>query len=330
MKTANISKPETARRVPPAPDVLACINDFKLPTGWSAPADAASRARQCCEQLEDGRILFFDGVPFEFAKEDREFLLSQRQSGSRLHKNVSYRPQQDVLRGTAGDRVEVARLQDVMRRYSRQVTDFVRNLLAPYAERLQLDYASFRPEQEQGRDLSVHKRNDLLHVDAFPTRPMHGRRILRCFTNINPTEPRIWNTTDGFPELAGKFAVAAGLPAIAAQGSPRAHPLIRGIKKALGLKAVDHSAYDRFMLRFHDYLKENTAFQENCPKIRVEFPPGSTWLCYTDSVPHSVLSGQYALEQTFIIPLEVMVTPHKAPIRVLEKIAGMPLAAEAA
>ncbi len=84
------------------------------------------------------------------------------------------------------------------------------------------------------------------------------------------------------------------------------------------------------MLRFHDYLKENTAFQENCPKIRIEFPPGSTWLCYTDSVPHSVLSGQYALEQTFIIPLEAMVTPHKAPIRVLEKIAGVPLAAEAA
>jgi hypothetical protein len=224
----------------------------------------------------------------------------------------------------------VTKLQEVMRRYSRTVTEFVRNLLAPYSDRLQLDYASYRPEQEQGRDLSVHKRNDLLHFDAFPTRPMHGRRILRCFTNINPSEPRIWNTTDGFPALAGKFASAAGLPAIAAQGSPRANPLVRAIKKALGLKAVDHSAYDRFMLRFHDYLKENTAFQENCPKIRIEFPPGSTWLCYTDSVPHSVLSGQYALEQTFIIPLEAMVTPHKAPIRVLEKIAGMPLAAEAA
>jgi hypothetical protein len=42
------------------------------------------------------------------------------------------------------------------------------------------------------------------------------------------------------------------------------------------------------------------------------------------------LSGQYALEQTFIIPLQAMVAPQKAPIRVLEKIAGMPLAAEAA
>jgi hypothetical protein len=43
-----------------------------------------------------------------------------------------------------------------------------------------------------------------------------------------------------------------------------------------------------------------------------------------------VLSGQYALEQTLIIPLQAMVAPEKAPIRVLEKIAGMPLAAEGA
>ncbi len=152
MTTTNISTAGTARRIPAAADVLVRINDFQFPPGWGSPGDAAARARQCCEHLEDGRILCFDGVPFVFSKEDREFLLLQKQSGSRLHKNVSYRPKQDVLRGTAGDRVEVARLQEVMRRYSRQVTDFIGRLLAPYAEHFQLDYASFRPEQEQGRD----------------------------------------------------------------------------------------------------------------------------------------------------------------------------------
>ena len=100
---------------------------------------------------------------------------------------------------------------------------------------------------------------------------------------------------------------------------------MRSFKKAFGLKAVGHSAYDLFMLRFHDYLKENSAFQKNCPKVRLEFPPGWTWICYTDSVPHAVLSGQYALEQTFIIPLTALVTPEKAPIRVLEQLAGKPL-----
>jgi len=80
------------------------------------------------------------------------------------------------------------------------------------------------------------------------------------------------------------------------------------------------------MLRFHDYMKERQDFQEGCRKIRIEFPPGSTWICYTDSVPHAVLSGRFALEQTFIIPLSSLVIPEQAPIRVLEKLAGKPLA----
>jgi hypothetical protein len=307
-------------------DILARIDDFQFPAGWISPASAQARARQCCQQLEDGRVLFFDRIPFDFPAEDREFLLSQRQSGSRLHKNVSYRPLQDTLRGTGGAADQTAHLRQIMRRFSAETVRFLASLLAPYAPHWTLDYASFRPEQEQGRDLPVHKRNDLLHLDSFPTRPMHGRRILRCFTNINPSAARVWNTTDGFATLAGQFATAAGLADFAAKGSPRANPLVKAVKSLFGLKSVDHSAYDRFMLRFHDFLKENTAFQQSCRKIRLEFPPGSTWICYTDMVPHAVLSGQFALEQTFIIPLSALITPDKAPIRILERIAGAPLA----
>jgi hypothetical protein len=73
------------------------------------------------------------------------------------------------------------------------------------------------------------------------------------------------------------------------------------------------------MLRFHDYMKENTAYQKNGHKTRLEFPPNSTWLVYTDGVPHSVLSGQFALEQTFIIPFESLVSPQDSPAGVLEK-----------
>lgn len=307
-------------------EVLVQVSDFAFPGGWARGSDGSARGRECCAALEDGHVLYFDECPFDFPAADREFLLSQRQSESRLHKNVSYRPRQDVLRGAAGSGPDVTRLHEIMRRYSNSVTAFLGSLLPPYAGKWTLDYASFRPEEEQGRDLPVHKRNDLLHVDAFPTRPMHGRRILRCFTNINPTTPRVWNTTDGFPALAGKYASDAGLADFAAKGSPRTPAMVRAIKKAFGMKAVDHSAYDRFMLHFHDYLKEKTEFQANCPKVRIEFPPGSVWICYTDSVPHAVLSGQYALEQTFIIPLDALVTPEKAPIRVLEKLAGKPMA----
>jgi len=315
----------------PANQLLAPINDFQSPQGWTDSAQKEQRANQCCAKLEEGEILFFDRIPFNFPEADQQFLLMQRQSGSRLHKNISYRPRQDKLRGSASDdKKDVERLHQIMRSYSAEVTRFLSQLLAPYAAGWSLDFASFRPEEEEGRDLALHKRNDLLHVDAFPTRPMHGRRILRCFTNINPTQPRIWVTTsDRFSALARSFAEDAGLKKIAARGDSGGG-LWHGLKKMFGLKAVKHSAYDRFMLRFHDYLKEKSEFQQNCAKVRIEFPPGSTWICFTDSVPHAVLSGQYALEQTFIIPIGAHVTPEKSPIRILEKIAGTSLAAQPA
>jgi hypothetical protein len=326
MMTTNLTAAANARPIADNQEGLVKIDDFQYPQGWVPPAVAAERSRQCCEQLEAGKVLFMDRIPYFFPQADREFLLSQRQSESRLHKNVSYRPRQDVLRGAASGGEDQEHLHDIMRRYSAEVACFLGQLLQPYAAHWTLDYASYRPEEEQGRDLPVHKRNDLLHVDSFPTRPMHGRRILRCFSNINPTAPRVWNTTEEFSVLAQKYAADAGLAGFAAKGSPRSHPLVAGVKKMFGLKGVDQSAYDRFMLRFHDYLKEKTDFQQNCRKSRIEFPPGSTWICYTDSVAHAVLSGQYALEQTFIIGLRGLVTPEKAPIRVLEKIAGSPLA----
>jgi hypothetical protein len=306
------------------------ITDYDAKRGWGDAATSAARSRWCCEQLEAGQILFFDGIPYDFPQADRDFLLQQRQSGSRIHKNISYRPKQDMLRGSDSDSKEdVERLHKIMRHFSEEIIGLLTRVLAPYSAHWSLDYASYRPEEEQGRDLSVHKRNDLLHVDAFPSRPTRGGRILRCFTNINPTRTRNWLTTDRFPVLAEKFARAAGLDEIARSGDSKGS-LLNTLKRTVGIKTVDRSAYDKFMLRFHDYLKENDEFQKNCPKIHINFPPMATWMCYTDSVPHAVLSGQYALEQTFIIPVRALVTPERSPIRVLEKMAGRSLAKEAA
>lgn len=89
---------------------------------------------------------------------------------------------------------------------------------------------------------------------------------------------------------------------------------------------ADRSAYDEFMLHFHDFLKENADFQSGCDKQRIEFPPMATWLVFTDGVPHAALSGQFAMEQTFIVPAEGLVSLEDAPIGVLEKLCGKKLA----
>src|SRR5215470_8843316 len=91
------------------------------------------RARAYCDQLERGKILFFRDVPFDLPQADRDFLLSQKQTGSRFHKNISYRPTQDILKGVSSDSPDRERLQGIMRHFSRQTSEFISRFLAPYA-----------------------------------------------------------------------------------------------------------------------------------------------------------------------------------------------------
>jgi 3-deoxy-D-manno-octulosonic acid hydroxylase-like protein len=298
------------------------VTDYEHPGGWRGTVNRLERSRWYCQQLEQGYILFFAGIPFDLPQADRMFLVSQRSGESSIHKNISYRPRRNVLRGFSSGRSEDrVRLKRLMHHYSAAVTRFLSEFLEPYANYWSLDFASYRPVEEKGRTLPLHKRNDLLHVDAFPSRPTKGGRILRVFTNINPTESRVWNTTDHFDVLAQRFASDAGLEEIAAGATSLLTPLRRfaaQLLRPVGLPIRDRSAYDRFMLRFHDWLKENSEFQNTCPKIRLEFPPNSTWIVFTDAVPHAALSGQFALEHTYIVPAKVLLAPEKAPIHVLE------------
>src|SRR5580658_2502094 len=131
------------------------VTEYRYPLGWTDPTRADELSRKYCERIEDGEIIVFESTPFEFSKEDREFLLSQKQSGLKVHKNVSYRPKEDMLRGDACETKEDnEKLHDIMRRYSRQVTKFVDTFFAPYSNYRKLDFASFRPLEEKGRDLS--------------------------------------------------------------------------------------------------------------------------------------------------------------------------------
>jgi len=305
----------------PAPSICAAeiveISDYQYPQGWNA--DDPERARQVCGQLERGAILLLQGIPYDFPRADIDFLLQHRAEDSRLHKNISFRPSSDVVRGFSGESEDEQRAHAILRNYSCAVTDFVGRLLAPYAGRWTLDYASFRPLEEAGRSLSLHKRNDLLHVDAFPSRPTRGGRILRVFTNIHPEKERVWLAGAPFEPLAEQYARAAGLEDFARRGGT-------GLRALLGLPGSKRSAYDSFMLHFHDWMKENSELQNGLQRRRVEFPPNTTWLVYTDTVPHAVLSGQFAVEQTFIVPVDAMVAPEAAPLRVLERLSGRAMA----
>jgi hypothetical protein len=211
-----------------------------------------------------------------------------------------------------------------LRRFSQIATAYLGNLLQPYSKDWKLDYASFRPFQEKGRALRLRARNDLLHVDSFPTRPLHGDRILRFFTNINPTESRRWITSEPFAYLAKKYGgTDVAFPKSAGFSlSERIERKWKRMLNSYGLKIALRSPYDTFMLNLHNFLKENKEFQKNCRKDRWEFPPNCCWAVFTDQVSHAAMSGQYALEQTFLVPTKALLFPEKSPLRVLELLAG--------
>jgi 3-deoxy-D-manno-oct-2-ulosonic acid (Kdo) hydroxylase len=277
-----------------------------------------------CAELEAGGILYFPRTPFDFPEDDLKFLLTRKQTGTSLHKNIAYRPVADRLTGLdKSEEPDKERLRAILRGYSQHSSQFLDALLSPYAGKWKLDFASYRPLEERGRPARLRARNDLPHVDAFPTRPTNGDRILRLFTNINPTQNRVWITSQTFEVIGPRFAKAIGLP-----GAQSTSPLARAARKiaqAAHLPGAHRSPYDDFMHRCHNAMKENGEFQQSCPKQRWEFPPNSTWIAFTDFVSHAVLEGQYALEQTFLVSRRAMVQPELSPLKILEGIGGYPL-----
>jgi hypothetical protein len=279
-----------------------------------------TRAREACRNLEAGNIVYLPATPIEIRVEDRELLLGRKQSSAAYHKNIAYRPLEDRVTGLdSSEAQEGEQLRCILRDYSQSSVEFLRTFLAPYAEKWKLEFASFRPIEEKGRPARLHARNDLLHFDSFPTRPTNGARILRFFTNINPSQNRVWLTSQTFEAFGPRMVKAGGLTA------PLENPLLRGVNslaRALHLRKPNSSPYDDLMHRCHNTMKEDSNFQETTPKHRWEFPPNSSWMVFTDCVSHAVLSGQYALEQTFLIPQAALVEPQRSPLAILESLTG--------
>src|ERR1700744_3669055 len=301
---------------------------MSLVTITETASASPAQHREWCERLESGCILFFPKSPIALTDSDLQFLRGQQQSDSSLHKNIAYKPKADELSGVdtkTANPAAVERLRGVLRSYSQSVTAFLTGFLSPYNGKWKLDYASFRPQEEQGRDLPLRRRNDLLHTDAFPTRPTHGARILRFFNNIHPARTRDWVVSDPFADVVRQFVPGQIAPGPGSALTRLGKSAGRSLGLGAAIPSLKRSPYDEFMMRFHNFLKENPRWQAECPKYPFQFPPGSSWMVYTDTGPQAVLAGQYALEQTFLVRPEAMVQPEISPLKVLEEIAHAPL-----
>jgi hypothetical protein len=204
----------------------------------------------------------------------------------------------------------------MLKRYAGHAADLLKALCPTYGRHLTPGFTSFRPAEIAGRPTSWRHDDTRLHVDAFPSRPLQGLRILRVFTNVNPQTPRMWRVGETFEQVAAKF-----LPTI--------RPPLPGSSSLLYLLRVvkgRRTEYDHFMLGIHDRMKANQGYQSQVAQTELAIPPGTTWACFTDSVSHAAMSGQFAFEQTFYLPVNAMKDPERSPLRVLERLTGRTLA----
>src|SRR5262245_1378712 len=285
----------------------------KISVGWTGalPPKAAALAT---ETLERGNVLFMRDLTFSIEREEAAALFTPAILSS--SKNASYDSSSDRVGGTALERVDLERLRQMMNRFSRTAAGLVGRLFPSYSGRIQVARASFRPAEIAGRQTSWRKDDSRLHIDSFPASPVQGQRILRLFTNVNPSgQCRTWRVGGEFQAVARRFVDRLSMP----------WPGTSRLLQAFRITRSPRTAYDALMLQLHDRMKEDTDFQQRSEQEIVDFPSGSSWIAFTDQVSHAATAGQYQLEQTFLLPVDAMTDPGRSPLRILERIKGRPL-----
>jgi 3-deoxy-D-manno-octulosonic acid hydroxylase-like protein len=283
---------------------------------WDHQFTAVDQER-AVEALEQGRVLCFERLAFPL-KDTELRLLSSAWSDQRA-KNISFDPNAGSVNGAKTADGGDGDLLAMMGRYAAGTQGFLKRLLLQYTPALKQARTSFRPHEIEGRQPQSYRKDDrLLHADAFPSRPTRGARILRVFTNINPSgKPRVWHVGEPFGAFARRF-----LPDVR-----RAIPGVARIEAMFGITKGQRTEYDHIMLQLHDRAKRDARYQREAPRQVIAFPAGSTWVVFTDLVPHAAMSGQFALEQTFELPVAAQLRPELSPLRILERLAGRSLVA---
>ena len=260
------------------------------------------------KDLEVGRVLHFEALPFTVAQHEQHFLNESTQNpGAR---NISL-DAQERLKGVSALVQNQDDLKAMILRFRGLAHQLVESAFPKYKDNLRVAPTSFRPNQVETRAQSVRADDKRLHVDAFPTRPNYGERILRVFLNLNPHgKPRNWRIGEPFADIAKNF-----VPTIKPYSSWQAHFL-----KTFGITKSLRSEYDHLMLGIHEGMKMSDEYQANCPQVSYNFNPGSVWVCFSDQTAHAVMSGQFMMEQTYHLPVSSMYSPASSPLAILERL----------
>ena len=162
--------------------------------------------------LERDGVLVVQTDPFRLT--DSEFELIDRHWSDGRSKNSSYNPNTGRTVGVVGAQDVVAGLGAVMARYAEWSHNLIAEFFPPYHGTLEMGRTSLRRRSVQDEPpLSRRKDDRSLHLDAFTSQPVAGRRILRVFSNIHPMGgKRVWHVGEPFEDVARKFVPKARKP----------------------------------------------------------------------------------------------------------------------
>ena len=165
------------------------VDDFKHPSGWARLDTGQDRARAYCEMLERGEILFFSEPPFNFPAEDRVFCSLRSGPSSHAQKRILPARRRCPARYFPAAPPPSSGCRQFCATYSAGVIAFLEKFLAPYAGNWTVDFSSFRPFEEENRELHHFTSATTSFTRMlFQAGERAGGRILRVFTNSEPSE----------------------------------------------------------------------------------------------------------------------------------------------
>jgi hypothetical protein len=263
--------------------------------------------------LEAGKVLYFPNfAQHGFAPQKEELTLFREDIRDPKTRNISLSASGD-LKGVVGDDATKALMAGMIGRFRAEAEGLLANLVPRYGEHLRRGATSFRPASVQNRVQSWRADDRRMHVDAFPSRPNYGERLLRVFTNVNlDGEPRVWRVGEPFQDVARRF-----LPKVKPYSAWQAKVL-----NALHVTKSLRSEYDHIMLQLHDAMKSDLDYQKNAPQVTFGFPPGCAWVCFSDQTSHAVMAGQYMMEHTLQLSPMHQYDKDASPLAILTRMQG--------
>ena len=225
-------------------------------------------AAHAAASLEQGQVVLFPELAFPLNA--RESRLIDRGVAAGDAKNISYNPQDATLKGTDLAGQDHDDLVALISRFGSFAEALVHAIAPEYGAGLARMRTSFRPVEIAGREYSWRKDDRRRHVDAFPSSPTRGARILRVFANVDQNgTPRKWRVGPDFESYARAF-----LPKTAT----RQVPGLAGFMALTGITKSRRSLYDQIMLGLHDAAKRDLNWQATTPAEEISFLPGQLWM----------------------------------------------------